>query len=143
MQIKIKKLSSEAVIPKYSKQGDCGLDLTATSIESNNMYTEYGTSLAIEIPEGFVGLIFPRSSISNYHQTLSNSVGVIDSNYRGEIKFRFKNASSYPYSKPSEYKVGERVGQLIIMPYPQVELVEAEELSDTNRGTGGFGSSGV
>ena len=141
MQIKIKKLNSEAVVPRYSKPGDAGLDLTAISVESNNMYTEYGTGLSIEIPEGFVGLLFPRSSISNYHLSLANSVGVIDSNYRGEIKFRFKKTGTASFS--NEYKVGDRVGQLMIIPYPSIELVESEELSNTSRGTGGFGSSGV
>lgn len=138
MDIKIKKLSEEAIVPKYSREGDAGLDLTATSITYGDRFIEYGTDLAIEIPQGFVGLLFPRSSVSNKSLALANSVGVIDSNYRGEIKLRFRltDLSNQCYNK------GERVGQLIIMPYPQVSLVEVDELSDTARGQHGFGSSG-
>lgn len=80
MEIKIKKLDKNAVIPKYSKYGDAGMDLVATSVDySNEYYIEYGTGLAIEIPEGYVGYIFPRSSNSKYDLQLCNSVGIIDS----------------------------------------------------------------
>ena len=82
-------------------------------------------------------MIFPRSSISNTGLILSNSVGVVDSGYRGEIKFRFKWIKD-----TTDYNVGDRVGQLIILPYPSIETEEAEELSSTERGEGGFGSSG-
>lgn len=150
MKVKIKKLSNEAVIPKYSVEGDAGLDLTAISISNGDCYTEYGTGLSVEIPKGYVGLIFPRSSISNKVNILSNSVGVIDSNYRGEIKFRFKvdvNLLDAVYEKGLDrneylYQVGERVGQLIIIPYPQIEFEEVNELIDTERGEEGFGSTG-
>jgi dUTP pyrophosphatase len=98
---------------------------------------EYGTGLAVEIPEGHVGLLFPRSSISNSGLILTNSVGVIDSGYRGEIKFRFKHIPDTAYYKP-----GDRIGQLIVMPYPEIDFQEVEELSSTERGEGGFGSSG-
>lgn len=142
MQVKVKKLSHDAVIPSYSKPGDAGLDLIATWMNNDSAdYTEYGTGLAFEIPEGFVGLIFPRSSISNKSFVLSNSVGVIDSSYRGEIKFRFKNAMHYR-AFGERYKVGDKIGQLMIMPYPQIELIEAKQLSSTERGESGFGSSG-
>lgn len=139
LNIKVKSLSPKAVIPQYSKTGDAGLDLTATSMKFTENYIEYGTSLAFEIPEGYVGLIFPRSSISNYHLMLANSVGVIDSNYRGEVTFRFKVEEF----SSKHYKVGDRVGQLIVIPYPQVQLIESEELSESNRGINGYGSSGV
>ena len=79
MKVKIKKLHKDAVIPKYAKPGDAGLDLVAVSLNSNDLFMEYDTGLAIQIPEGYVGLIFPRSSISNTAHTLANSVGVIDS----------------------------------------------------------------
>lgn len=142
LPVKIKKLNDRAVIPSYADSGSAGLDLTATSctpVGGLTSYVEYGTDLAIEIPTGFVGLIYPRSSISsNTTFVLANSVGVIDSSYRGEIKFRFKSVS--PVGKM--YKVGERVGQLIIVPYPEVSLEVVTELSDTTRGTGGYGSSG-
>ena len=157
MQVKIKKLSTGVPTPKYSKPGDAGLDLVATSIDTDNEFVEYGTSLAIEIPDGYVGLLYPRSSVSKTSLSLCNSVGVIDSSYRGEIKVRFnevqieKHASmgvmlSQAYIAKSDrpiYKVGDRVAQLVIMPYPQIELVEADDLSSTKRGDGGFGSSGV
>lgn len=141
MRVKLKKLTADAVIPSYSKKGDAGLDLTALSKDVVNEkefgYIEYDTGIAIEIPEGYVGLVFPRSSISNTGSLLSNSVGVIDSSYRGSIKLRFKHIKD-----SKEYEIGDRVGQLIIMPYPTIELDEVEELSLTERGEGGYGSSG-
>jgi dUTP pyrophosphatase len=140
MIVKIKKLDSKAVTPTYSKVGDAAMDLTAISLSKVDKdefgYLEYGTGLAIEIPKGYVGLLFPRSSISNSGLILTNSVGVIDSGYRGEIKFRFKHIPDTSF-----YKVGDRIGQLIIMPYPQIEFEEVQELSSTERGEGGFGST--
>ena len=142
MLVKIKKLQENAIIPSYSKIGDAGLDLTATNISYNNgLFLEYGTGLAIEIPEGFAGFIFPRSSISNYNLTLCNSVGVIDSNFRGEIKLRFK--TSYNTQRYREYNIGDRIGQLVILPVPKIEFELTEELKETIRGSSGFGSSGV
>ena len=141
MNIKIKKLSKDAVIPSYAKIGDAALDLTAVSISYTNSYVEYGTGLAIEIPEGFAGFVFPRSSISNYDLNLCNSVGVIDSNYRGEIKLRFK--TPYNHQVYKAYDIGDRIGQLIIMPIHKIELELTEELNDSIRGSSGFGSSGV
>ena len=140
MQVRIKKLHPDAVIPKYAKAGDAGLDLTAISKEWDEEKEKivFGTGLAIEIPEGYVGLIFPRSSICKTNIALSNSVGVIDSGYRGEIKFFFS-----PGPRPKKnYEVGDRIGQIVIIPYPSIELVESDTLSDSERGTGGFGSSG-
>ena len=139
LHIKIKKLHEDAIIPKYAKAGDAGLDLTSVvSNISPNGYVEHKTGLAVEIPDGYVGLLFPRSSISKLDMTLANSVGVIDSGYRGEICLRFKRASN----GKGMYKVGDKVGQLVIIPYPKVELEEVTELDDTERGSGGFGSSG-
>jgi dUTP pyrophosphatase len=140
MKVKIKKLTQKAIVPEYAKAGDAGLDLVATSINETEMYVEYGTGLAFELPEGYVGLIFPRSSLSNYHLSLSNSVGVVDSGYRGEVKFRFKKTDDHWSAK--YYKVGDKIGQLIVMPFPKVELIEVEELSSSERGEGGYGSSG-
>lgn len=141
MKVKIKKLHKDAVIPKYAQDGDAGLDLTAIShvFDTNHNCVVYGTGLSIEIPKGYVGYIFPRSSISKKTVVLANSVGVIDSNYRGEIILKFKHHGLYR----DEYDIGERIGQLIIMPIPSIEFEEVEELSDTNRGTSGFGSTGV
>lgn len=146
MIVKIKKLSELAVIPAYGKPGDAGMDLTATSLTIDEFGNyEYGTDLAVKIPDGHVGLIFPRSSICKVTQSLTNSVGVIDSQYIGEIKFKFKPTMKVPIEKKSKsmYEVGERIGQLIIMPYPKIEFEEVDELPTTERGEGGFGSTGV
>lgn len=142
MEVKIKKLDPQAVIPKYAIEGDAGLDLTAISKNWDNksQTVEYGTGLAIEIPEGFVGLIFPRSSIKNQDLSLSNSVGVLDSNYRGEIKAYFRETAII--SRHS-YEVGDRIAQLLILPYPEINFIETDELSNTDRGEKGFGSTGT
>lgn len=150
VKIKFKKLSPEAVAPKIMKVGDAGADLTATTISETAMYVEYGTGLAVEIPPGYVGYIFPRSSISMKTLLLSNAVGVIDSNYRGEIKLRFKEHLKYGINywgdfageDVNDYEVGDRVGQLIVMPVPAMVFEEVEELSETERNGAGFGSSG-
>lgn len=139
MKVKIKRLHKDAVIPSYAKAGDAGLDLVATSIISfDKEQVTYGTGIAIEIPEGHVGLVFPRSSIRKYEQYLSNSVGVIDSGYRGEIQATFNSR----YYADVKYKVGDKIAQLLIMPYPSIEFEETNELSSTERGDGGFGSTG-
>lgn len=141
MEVKIKKLHAAAVIPSYSKLGDAAMDLTAISIEKDDDGNAvYGTGLAIEIPDGYVGLLFPRSSNSKTHLYLTNHVGVIDSGYRGEIKFKFRPINGFVDARV--YAKYDRVGQLIILPYPQIELVESDELSDSERGDGGFGSTG-
>ena len=141
MIVRFKKLNPNAVTPSYAKVGDAGLDLTAISMQIvDNItygYVEYGTGIAVEIPQGYVGLIYPRSSISNTGMMLSNSVGVIDSGYRGEIKFRFKWISN-----TSMYNLGDRIGQLVVMPYPTIQMEEVLELNTSERGDGGFGSSG-
>ena len=139
MKIRIKRLHPNSVIPTYPKHGDAGMDLTATSKsydENNNVV--YGTGLAVEIPEGYVGLVFPRSSICKKDLFLTNSVGVIDSGYRGEIMAKFKHTDNLPV----EYRVGERIAQLIIIPHPYIEFELANELSESERGSGGYGSSG-
>ena len=139
MNIKIKKLHRNAVIPSYAKEGDAGLDLTCISEEWNddNSMVTYDTGIAVEIPIGYVGLLFPRSSVSKTSLNLSNSVGVIDSGYRGSIMFKYRYLE-----EGMVYEIGERIGQLIILPYPKIEFEVVEELSDTNRQDGGFGSSG-
>jgi dUTP pyrophosphatase len=150
MQVRIKKLHPDAVIPSYSAIGDAAMDLVATSAQicEGGLYIEYGTGLSIEIPEGYVGLLFARSSISKTRLILANHVGVIDSGYRGEIKFRFKDlamrqhGNEKVFASELAYEVGNKIGQIIILPYPQIELVESDELSDSERGDGGFGSTG-
>lgn len=144
LKVRFKKLYKDAVVPSYAKEGDAGLDLTANYMTFEENFIEYGTGIAVEIPEGYVGLVFPRSSVSkkeNFY--LKNSVGVIDSGYRGEIKLRFNNGSHIANSAGvNYYQRGEKIGQLIIMPYPTIQLEEVEELSSTDRGVGGFGSTG-
>lgn len=139
MKVKIKRLDRSAVIPKYAKDGDAGLDLTATAYKVNEkgQYV-YTSDLALEIPDGYVGLLFPRSSICKKDLEMTNSVGVIDSNYRGPIKSVFNPTCE----DPEIYELGERFAQLIIIPYPKIEFEEVEELSETNRGIGGYGSTG-
>jgi dUTP pyrophosphatase len=140
MKVKIKKLDSDAVIPSYAKIGDAGMDLVATNILSNTTFDiTYALGIALEIPEGFVGLVFPRSSIRKYELTLSNSVGVIDSGYRGELQATFKKTNGLD---SLSYNVGDRVAQLIIIPHPMIEFEEVNELTNTERGNGGFGSTG-
>lgn len=138
MKVKIKKLDESATLPKYAKEGDAGLDLIATNITPDRNFIEYGTSLSIEIPKGYLGMIFPRSSLSNKGLMLKNSVGIIDSSYRGELKLRF-----YDLLSGDAYRRGDKIGQLIILPYPQIELEEVGELSETERGQGGFGSTDI
>lgn len=141
MKVKIKKLHPDAVIPSYAKAGDAGMDLTAVAIEKESIppkgIVTFRTGLAIEIPEGHVGLLFPRSSVYKTGMTLSNCVGVIDSGYRGEIMMKYFRNGFH-----EEYEVGDRIGQLIIMPYPEVQFEEVTELSSTDRGVGGYGSTG-
>jgi dUTP pyrophosphatase len=140
MKVRIKKLSENAVIPSYAKSGDAGMDLVATRIISNTTFdVSYGTDLAMEIPNGFVGLVFPRSSIRKYELVLSNSVGVIDSGYRGEIQATFRKENGLD---SIAYKVGDRIAQIMIIPHPPIEFKEVNDLSDTERGDGGFGSTG-
>jgi len=141
MKIQFKKLVQEAQKPKFGKPGDAGADLVAISAEIQDNQVIYGTGIAVEIPEGMVGLVFPRSSIRNYDLVLSNSVGVIDSGYRGEIMvtFNLKN----PWSDDKVYHIGNRIAQLVIMPVPLVQYTEVEELSETERNTSGHGSTGA
>jgi dUTP pyrophosphatase len=140
MKVRFKKLDEKAVAPSKAHPTDAGFDLTAISVKDDGVrnIVTYGTGIAVEIPDGYVGLIFPRSSICKKSLSLSNSVGVIDSSYRGEIMFKFRKEQPHI----QRYSVGDRIGQMIIIPYPDIEFVEANELSDSDRGTGGFGSTG-
>lgn len=139
--IKIKLLSDSAVLPKRSTDGAAGYDLTV----NNETYhpelgiVTYGFGFAIEIPEGYVGLLLPRSSVYKSGQLLTNSCGVIDSDYRGEVKAVFNNFESIATSR---YKIGERAAQLLIVPIATPELEVVSELSETERGDGGYGSTG-
>jgi len=138
MKVNVKKLDDSAVIPQYATDGSAGMDVTAISMSVTDKYIEYDTGLAFEIPEGYVMLVFPRSSISKYDLVLANSVPVIDSDYRGTVKLRFKPTG---IGLGKVYAVGDRIGQVMIVPYPKIEFNETEELSETKRGSGGFGST--
>ena len=168
INVNVKKLVPEAVIPTYAHFGDAGMDVTAVSINVTDKYIEYGTGLSFELPDGYVMLIFPRSSVSKYDLSLANSVGVLDSGYRGELKLRFKrnyrienepcegtnyqwtttsivnpgSAANYQWNACDWYCVGDKVGQIMILPYPTILFNEVENLDETERGSGGFGSTG-
>lgn len=183
IEIKIKKLSENAVIPKYAIDGDVGMDLTAIDVEydeEKDMYI-YHTGISIESPKHYGVLIFPRSSNRNTDAYICNHVPVIDTAvYRGEIMICFKNRDSLNqialkeemdelltslqlYRDPSDaveeaykaydkakedpmkyapYKVGDRICQMVVIPYPNVLFKETDELSKTERGEKGFGSTG-
>jgi dUTP pyrophosphatase len=143
MKVKIKKIHPDATIPSYAKSGDAGMDLVATSVIGETLGSiTYGLGIALEIPEGFVGLVFPRSSIRKTNLQLSNSVGVIDSGYRGELQATFNKVQGIDNVERENYKVGDRVCQIMIIPHPTIEFNEVNELSNTERGEGGFGSTG-
>jgi len=167
MEIRYKKLREDAHAPYKKFDIDAGFDLTAVWKEETDKYTVYGTGLAFEIPAGYVGLMFPRSSVTNEDLMLKNAVGVVDATYRGEIMCRFIHAVHEMFENENdmddlgdyykdgkainlkmlnrhmdEYEVGDRVCQMVFMELPKVNLIEAKELSDTERGTDGYGSSG-
>lgn len=136
------RISDGVEVPAYAHEGDAGLDLLIkhdVTLEPNQR-ANVGTGVSVEIPSGCVGLVLPRSGLaSNFGITLSNSVGVIDSGYRGEIRASLINTSDETITLDA----GTRVCQLVVMPFVPCELVPVEELSETERGTAGFGSTGV
>ena len=140
LEIKFKKLVETAKCPTKAHPTDAGADLTAVSREWNEELKcwIYGTGIATEIPEGYVGLVFPRSSIRKYTLAQCNAVGVIDSSYRGEIMVSYKLTSDVE----KIYNIGDKIAQFIILPYPEVSYKEVETLSETDRGENGHGSSG-
>ena len=145
MEINLKKLDKNAVLPEYSKFGDAAMDLTAIG-KSTDEYGNfvYETGLSIEIPHGYVGLIFPRSSVTKTVLSLANSVGVIDSGFRGEIICKFKPNREDFFEFPERiYNVGDRVAQIMIIPIPSVSFKEVKKLNKSERGEDGFGSTGV
>ena len=140
LEVKFKKLVETAKCPIKAHPTDAGADLTAVSREWDEEYGcwIYGTGIATEIPEGYVGLIFPRSSIRKYNLAQCNAVGVIDSHYRGEIMVSYKPTSDVQ----KIYEIGDKIAQLIVIPYPEISYTEVENLSETDRGENGHGSSG-
>lgn len=146
MELKIKRLVDNAIMPIKAHNTDAGFDLTAVNItpelnESGQYLFVYHSGIAVEIPEGYVGLLFQRSSVANKSIMMTNCVGVIDSGYRGEIIAKFKATTDVV---PAIYKVGEKFAQLVIVPIANItELKEVTELSDSDRGEGGYGSSDI
>lgn len=143
MVIKVKKLNPEAVIPTLGSKSAAGADLYSAEKEDVVIMpgeTKFiGTGLAVEIPEGYVGLVYARSGLACKRGLApANKVGVIDSDYRGEIKVALHNHGS----EAQKVEKGERIAQMVVAPYLSAVYEEAEELSDTERGEGGFGSTG-
>jgi len=136
VKVKVKRLRENAVLPGYAHEGDAGMDVIAVSKRVTEKFVEYGTGLSFEVPDGYVMLIFSRSSVSKKDLVLANSVGILDSGYRGELLIRFQAFGD------DDYDVGERVAQIVILPYPEVEFEEIGELGESERGEGGFGSTG-
>lgn len=141
MRIKV-KLMDGAPLPKHAKTGDAGMDLTSreTVAIAPEATVMVRTGVRMEVPEGHVGLCFPRSGLASKRGiTLVNCVGVIDSGYRGEIMAPLYNAGR----STQIVERGERIFQIAIVPFVTCECVEVDELSDTERGSTGFGSSGT
>ena len=125
-------------MPQKAHAQDAGFDLRACKVERIGFdKIVCHTGLAFEIPDGYVGLLFPRSSIARTAMMLKNSVGVLDSCYRGEVTFKFRQLDN-----GDTYNAGDKIGQIIIMPYPEIVFVESDNLSETERGSGGYGSTG-
>lgn len=141
LKIKIKRLHSDAVIPKYATDGSAAFDFVAVDRVRLGNTSTYDTGVAVEVPVDHVMLVFSRSGHGfNHDLRLANCVGVIDSDYRGEVKVKLTHDDDrFTAQWP---RVGDRVAQGIILPIPAVEFEEVEELSETKRGNGGFGSSG-
>lgn len=139
----IKRLDKSVQLPAYAYQGDAGLDLRSSEDVSLAPFERrlVSTGLAIAIPEGYAGFVQPRSGLAlREGLSMANTPGLIDSHYRGELKVCAINLDS---EKTIHIERGERIAQLVIQKVPAVTLSEVEELDETDRGTGGFGSSGV
>lgn len=142
MKIKIKKTVRHAFLPHKTTSGAAGFDLYAADSGYFNHdydYVEYGTGVAIQIPKGYAGFLYSRSSISKTPHIQACCVGVLDSDFIGEIKVRFRNLQDKPHL---EYSFGDRIAQLIIKKIETIEFEEVLELDTTERGDGAFGSTG-
>jgi len=139
MKLKVKRLSEKAVVPKYATDGAACFDLVAISRKIVGDTATYDTGLAFEAPKGYVLLVYSRSGHGfNDGLRLSNCVGVVDADYRGEVKVKLQSDQQNPWWP----QVGDRVAQAMLVKLPAIELEEVEELSETKRGEGGFGSTG-
>lgn len=143
MRLRVSMEPGAGYVPEYAHEGDAGMDLRAraTYVIPSYKSAMVRTGLHVEIPEGFVGLVFPRSGLGSRGVTLRNAVGVIDSGYRGEVMAALWNTTR----EVVEIHRGDRVCQLLVVPYVRCEVEEClmEELSDTERGTDGYGSTGL
>ena len=139
VDVKIRKVHPDAVIPFRAYATDAGMDVTAISMEMTEDYVEYDTGLQFQLPEGYAMLIFPRSSNSKKDLLLCNSVGILDAGYTGNLKLRFKLITEGYTEKI--YNPGDKVGQIMIIPYPEINFIETEVFNETERGNGGFGST--
>ena len=145
LKLRFKKFLPNAQMPLRATDGAAGYDLFAATEEVKSEITgpmvEYNTGVGVKIPEGYVGIIAPRSSVATKTTLmLANSVGIIDSDYTGEISFKFRQVNP-AFAK--KYKVGERIGQLLVVPVMELELEEVDELPETKRGSGSYGSTGA
>lgn len=142
MEVRI-KIVDGGTVPQKAHDTDAGFDCYARTCEvlTETMQVRYNLGFSIEIPEGHVGLVFPRRSVCRQDLQLSNSVGVIYSGYSGEVSAVFNLVAIRGEFDVKIYKTGDRVAQLIIIPYPEVQLVESDTLSETERGKGGYGST--
>ncbi len=142
VQVRVKRLTPDAKIPKAAKVGDVAFDLYSVidhKIEPGERYA-VPTGIAVEIPPGYEGQVRPRSGLALKEGiTVLNTPGTIDSGYRGEVKTIMINHSDVSF----QITKGMRISQLAIRPVPEVSFIEVDELSDTDRGEGGFGSTGV
>lgn len=142
MKVRVQKLHTDAVLPTYASDGAACFDLRTIEAGEVGAYqaNTFRTGLAFEIPDGHLMLVFSRSGHGFKHGLrLANAVGIIDSDYRGELMVRIHNDSRIPFG----FEPGDRIAQAMILPIPTVEIVEAAELTETARGTGGFGSTGA
>ena len=141
IELAIRRLRDDAVLPERAYSGDAGLDLAACErVElAPGERATVPTGLAVAIPEGFAGFVQPRSGLAaRYGLTVVNSPGLVDSGYRGELRVVLLNTDT---SEPFVVEPGMRIAQLVVLPVPELELVEVDELPDSERGVRGFGSS--
>lgn len=141
IELPIQKVRADAVVPARAYAGDAGLDLAATErIELGpGERAVVPTGLAVAIPEGYAGFVQPRSGLASRHGiTIVNTPGLVDSGYRGELMVVLLNTDS---TEPFVVEAGMRIAQLVVLPIPEVELVEVDELPASERGARGFGSS--
>lgn len=143
VNVDIKRLDPSVPLPAYAYEGDAGLDLRANAdiVIAPHARALVPTGLAIALPDGYAGFVQPRSGMAlKRGLSIANTPGLIDARYRGELKVICVNLDPH---EPIYIERGERIAQLVIQEVPVVRLHEVEELDETNRGTGGFGSSGV